>query len=126
MLPQFGFSEFLLIAIVALVVVGPKDLPMMMRRLGQFVGKAKSMARDFQSAFEDIAKQTELDELRKEIEQLKKDNAVTDAQKALQDVEDDINAAIMRDTRDMSFDDEAPPKAPKPTSNKADAEPDAA
>ena len=126
MLPQFGFSEFLLIAIVALVVVGPKDLPMMMRRLGQFVGKAKSMARDFQSAFEDIAKQTELDELRREIEQLKKDNAVTDAQKALQDVEDDINAAIMRDTRDMSFDDETPPNAPKPSANKPDAEPDPA
>ena len=37
MLPQFGLTEFLVIAIVALIVVGPKDLPTMMRRIGQFV-----------------------------------------------------------------------------------------
>ena len=69
MLPQFGFQEFLLLAIVALIVVGPEDLPLMMRKLGQWVGKMRAMAREFQSAFDDIAKQAELDELRKDIDE---------------------------------------------------------
>ncbi|MCI4643886.1 MAG: Sec-independent protein translocase protein TatB [Hyphomonadaceae bacterium] len=96
MLPQFGFAEFLLLAAAALIVVGPKDLPMMMRRLGQFVAKGRAMAREFQSAFDDIAKQAELDELRQEIAELKRNNALTDAQDSLKAVEADINAAVMR------------------------------
>ncbi len=97
MLPQFGFSEFLMIAIVALIVVGPKDLPLMMRRLGQFVARGRAMANEFRSAFDDIAKQAELDELRKEIEDLKRDNAVTAAVDDLRSVEKEINDEVMRD-----------------------------
>ena len=96
MLPQFGFQEFLLLAIVALIVVGPEDLPLMMRKLGQWVGKMRAMAREFQNAFDDIAKQAELDELRKEIEDLKRDNVLKQASDELKDVEDSINAEVMR------------------------------
>ncbi len=97
MLPQFGFTELLLIAIVALVVVGPKDLPMMMRKLGQFLAKGRSMASEFRAAFDDIAKQTELDDLRQEIEDLKRDNQMTAAVDDLRSVEKDINEAVMRE-----------------------------
>ncbi|HBH45059.1 MAG TPA: twin-arginine translocase subunit TatB, partial [Hyphomonas atlantica] len=41
MLPGIGFSELLLLGLAALIIVGPKDLPMMMRRIGQFVGKGR-------------------------------------------------------------------------------------
>lgn len=95
MLPQFGFTEFLFVAIIALIVVGPKDLPMMMRKLGRFVAKGKSMAREFQSAFDDIARQAELDELRKEIEDLRRDNALTEAVDDLKKTEADINRKVM-------------------------------
>nr|WP_300392213.1 Sec-independent protein translocase protein TatB [Henriciella sp.] len=95
MLPQFGFTEFLLVAIIALIVVGPKDLPMMMRKLGQFVAKGRSMAREFQSAFDDIARQAELDELRKEIEDLRRDNELTQAVDDLKRTEADINRKVM-------------------------------
>ncbi len=98
MLPQFGFSEFLLLAAVALIVVGPKDLPLMMRKLGQFIAKGKAMAAEFQSAFDDIARQAELDELRQEIEDLKSNNAVQAAVDDLREVEQDINEAVMRKT----------------------------
>ena len=95
MLPQFGLSEFLLIGIIALIVVGPKDLPLMMRRIGQWVGQAKRMANEFRGAFEDIARQAELDELRQEIEALKKNNQLEQAVTDLQDAERDINSSVM-------------------------------
>ncbi len=55
---DIGWTELLLIGIVALIVVGPKDLPVMFRTLGQFTGKARRMAREFQKAMEDAADET--------------------------------------------------------------------
>ncbi len=72
MLPDFGFGEFLILAIVALVVVGPRDLPKLMRAIGEFFGKMKGMARDFQRSFDEMGREAELDELRREIEAIKK------------------------------------------------------
>lgn len=95
MLPQFGITEFMLVAVIALIVVGPKDLPVMMRKLGQFVAKGKAMAREFQSAFDDIARQAELDELRKEIQDLRRENALTEAVEDLKKAEADINRRVM-------------------------------
>lgn len=52
---DLGWTELLLIGIVALIVVGPKDLPMLFRNVGRFVGKARGMAREFSRAMEDAA-----------------------------------------------------------------------
>ena len=52
---DLGWTELLLIGIVALIVVGPKDLPMLFRKVGQFVGKAKGMAREFSRAMDQAA-----------------------------------------------------------------------
>ncbi|WP_380058486.1 Sec-independent protein translocase protein TatB [Falsihalocynthiibacter sp. SS001] len=52
---DIGMTELLVVGIVALIVVGPKDLPGMFRTVGRFTGKAKSMARDFQRAMNDAA-----------------------------------------------------------------------
>lgn len=98
MLPQFGFSEFLLLAAAALIFVGPKDLPVMMRKLGQIVAKGRAAAREFQAAFDDIARQAELDELRKEIEDLKRANTLTDAKADLDTFEREVNSEIMRES----------------------------
>ncbi len=101
MLPQFGFSELLFLVIIALIILGPKDLSLTMRKIGQFVARGRSMANEFRAAFDDIARQAELDDLRKEIEDLKRDNAVTQAVDELKSVEKDINESVMREERAM-------------------------
>jgi len=52
---DLGLTELLLIGIVALIIVGPKDLPVLFRRVGEFVGRMKGMAREFTSAMNDAA-----------------------------------------------------------------------
>ena len=71
MLPEVGATELLVIAAIALIVVGPKDLPIMMRKLGQFLGRMRAMASDFRASFDDLARQAELDELRREVEAMR-------------------------------------------------------
>lgn len=83
MIPDIGWIELLVIASLAIIVVGPKDLPRLMRTLGQWLGKARAMAREFQKSFDDIAREAELDELRQQVDALRKTNPVTEAQKIL-------------------------------------------
>jgi sec-independent protein translocase protein TatB len=67
---DISWSELLVIVVVAVVVVGPKDLPRLMRTVGQWAGKARAMADQFRRSFDDMARQTELDELRREVQKL--------------------------------------------------------
>lgn len=64
---MFGIdgSEFLLFAVVALVVIGPKDLPKAMRVVGRFVGKARAMSRHFRSGLDAMIREAELEEMEK-------------------------------------------------------------
>ena len=62
---DLGWTELLLIGIVALIVVGPKDLPVLFRNVGRFVGKARGMAREFTSAMNEAADQAGVNEVAK-------------------------------------------------------------
>jgi sec-independent protein translocase protein TatB len=73
MFPENRLLEILIIGAVALIVVGPKDLPILMRRVGQWVGKMRSMAAEFRASFDELARQSELDALRKEVEAMRTD-----------------------------------------------------
>lgn len=96
LLPQFGFFELMVVAIVALVVVGPKDLPRLMRTAGRMAGKARRMAAEFVSAFEQMARETEIDEMRREIDALKKNNVFSETKRELDESVKPIDDA-MRD-----------------------------
>ena len=69
---DIGWSELLLIAVVAIVCIGPKDLPIVLRTLGKMARKARGLAREFQASVEEVIRETELSEARKEIDSAKK------------------------------------------------------
>lgn len=105
-----GGSELLLTAIVALIVVGPKDLPLLFRRVGEFTGKARAMAREFSRAMNDAADEA----------------GVRDAQKALKSATDPLGSAsdslkeaFAYDPKDFTpdpFEESDPPEAAPPPS----------
>jgi sec-independent protein translocase protein TatB len=83
MFDSIGFQELMLIGFIALIVVGPKDLPLLMRKAGQFMNKMRGMAADFRANFDELARQAELDELRKEVEALRNNQPLRDIQDEL-------------------------------------------
>lgn len=96
--PGVGGFEILVIGLVALLVVGPKDLPMLMRKVGQFVAKARGMANEFRASFDEMARQSELDDLRKEVEALRSGQGMhplgADAEAAFKDLRKDLEAPL--------------------------------
>jgi sec-independent protein translocase protein TatB len=74
MFDLFSSSHLLILLVVLLVVVGPKDLPRLMHMVGQWAGKARRMANEFKQSFDEMARQEELDKLRLELDELRKSN----------------------------------------------------
>jgi len=96
--PGIGGFEILVIGIVALLVVGPKDLPLLMRKIGRVMARARAMANEFRSSFDEMARQSELDELRKEVEALRTGQGMVplgaEADAAFRDIRDDLNRPL--------------------------------
>jgi sec-independent protein translocase protein TatB len=65
---DISWAHMAVVAVVALIAIGPKDLPVALRTIGKFVSKAKSMAREFQTNVDDMIRESELDEIKKQIE----------------------------------------------------------
>jgi sec-independent protein translocase protein TatB len=100
MFPEGRIFDFLIVGIVALIVVGPKDLPLLMRKVGQFVARMRAMAAEFRASFDEMARQSELEELRREVDAMRaahtgdlaKATALADPE--VQQVFDDIHAGL--------------------------------
>ncbi len=67
-MPDIGWTELLVIAVLAIVFVGPKDLPRVLREFGKWTSAARRAAREFHSSLEEMAREAELDELTKAVE----------------------------------------------------------
>lgn len=65
---DIGWSELLIIVVVTILVVGPKDLPKVLRQLSRLVRKAREMAREFQAGMDELAREADLDDLRKDLD----------------------------------------------------------
>ena len=86
---DISWSEFLLIGVVALIVIGPKELPAVMRTLGQWTRKVRSMAADFQNQFQEALREAEMADLKKQVDDVAQDVRNYDP---LKDVRDDFHA----------------------------------
>ena len=80
---DLSWSHIVLVLIVALVVIGPKDLPRFMRMAGRWMGKARSMADQFRRSFDEMSRQAELDELRAELSALRQDRPLASTLQAV-------------------------------------------
>jgi sec-independent protein translocase protein TatB len=98
---EVGWTEMLVIAIVMIVVVGPKDLPNMLRTFGRTTAKLRAMAADFQKQFNEALKEAELDDVKKSVDQLRGLNPAAEIRKQLNpfeqaaaDVRSGVDAAM--------------------------------
>lgn len=107
---DIGWSELVVIAVVALIAIGPKELPGVLRMVGQWMGKARKMAGEFQGQFQEAMREAELVELKKQAEDLKSSVSDLGNLEPLADTQKQIESA---------FDDAAKPELPKPDSSGA-------
>lgn len=84
---DLSWTELLIVAAVAIIVVGPKDLPRALRAVGRWSGKAKRMARDFRRQFDEALREAELDTIKKEVESVGKIDPVGDMRKEAREIE---------------------------------------
>ncbi|MEL7468452.1 MAG: Sec-independent protein translocase protein TatB [Pseudomonadota bacterium] len=89
---DIGWQELLVIGALALIVVGPKDLPSLLRSVGQWVGKVRGMARDFQRAMTDAARDTEMSAF-KDLQDIRKINPLDDFKKQAQNAQSFLNGS---------------------------------
>ncbi len=116
-----GWSELLILGVLALIVVGPKELPRLMRTVGQWVNRARKMARDFQRGMEDVAREADLEELadaRKMLDDVR--SIKTEAQKSITSP-----GSWAKDTVKQAVESEVAPTAPAAQSEPAPAVADA-
>lgn len=111
---EIGWTEMLVIAIVMIVVVGPKDLPKMLRTFGKTTARMRAMAGDFRKQFDEALKEAELDDLKTLADDARKLNPASEIRKALSPMEkaaQDVRAGL----------DAAMKPTPKPTPSSPDA-----
>jgi sec-independent protein translocase protein TatB len=95
---DIGWSELLVVAVIALIVVGPRELPGLLRTVGRFVNTIRRQANDFRAQFDEAIKDSEFEEVRKEFQELRSDAEAT-VRNAGREIEDE-----MRDLDDVSRD----------------------
>jgi sec-independent protein translocase protein TatB len=93
---EIGWSEILVIAVVAIVVIGPKDLPRAMRVVGQWAGKAKRMGREFQNQFNEALAEAELDGMRKDIEEIAKSDPLAGVRNEMTKLDTNLKSDIAK------------------------------
>lgn len=100
-----GWTEILVIAIVLIIVVGPKDLPQMLRTFGRMVTKMRGMASDFRQQFDEALREADLDDVKKtigEAQKLNPLNSIRDAVNPLRQMGDEIKSDLQKATSAVS------------------------
>ena len=80
---DIGWPEMAVVAVIAVIIIGPKDLPRIMRWVGGWVGKARTMTRQFQRSMDDMAREADVADLKKDIDSVSKINPTQELDKAI-------------------------------------------
>ncbi len=96
---DIGWSELLIVAVVAVIVIGPKDLPRALRALGHWTGKARRMAGDFQRQFNEAIREAELDDVKKQVTDLGRIDPIGDVRKEMTKAGADIRTDLENATK---------------------------
>jgi sec-independent protein translocase protein TatB len=91
---DIGWSEFLVIAIVALIAIGPKELPGVLRMVGQWMGKARKMAAEFQGQFQEAMREAEMADLKKSFDEVKEAATGFTSGNLMTSLERDVSKAL--------------------------------
>lgn len=129
---DIAWSELLLVAVVAILVVGPKELPGMLRSLGRMLGNLRRTADEFRKHFDEAVREAGGEELQREVKSLKQNNPLNQIRSSIEDATKDVSAtskpkaasapAVPPDHEE--YDDLGPPPPPLPPKN-APAAPEA-
>ena len=90
---DIGWTEITVILVIAIIVIGPKDLPKVLRTVGQWVARAKAMTRDFRGHVDEMIRETEIDEVKKQIDSIDKFDANSALENTI-DADGDIREAF--------------------------------
>jgi sec-independent protein translocase protein TatB len=94
---DIGWSEFVLIAVVALIAIGPKELPGVLRMVGQWMGKARKMAADFQGQFQEAMREAEMADLKKSFDEVREAASGFSKSNILTSLTSDVTNALSTD-----------------------------
>jgi len=97
---DIGWSELVLIGVVALVAIGPKELPGVLRMVGQWMGKARKMAAEFQGQFQEAMREAEMADLKKSFDEVKEAASGFTSGGLMTSLQKDVSDALRVDALD--------------------------
>jgi sec-independent protein translocase protein TatB len=97
---DIGWSELVLIAVVALIAIGPKELPGVLRMVGQWMGKARKMAAEFQGQFQEAMREAEMADLKKSFDEVKEAATGFAGNNVMTSLQKDVSSALRIDDID--------------------------
>src|ERR1700757_3238053 len=111
---DIGWSEFVLIAVVALIAIGPKELPGVLRTVGQWMGKARKMAAGFRSQFQEAMREAEMADLKKSFDEVREAASGFGSGNIMTSLQKDVTDALRIDDIDKPAAAIEPPAAAAP------------
>ena len=110
---DIGWSEIVVIAVVALIAIGPKELPGVLRMVGQWMGKARKMAAEFQSQFQEAMREAEMADLKKSFDEVREAASGFTGNNLMTSLQKDVSTALNIEDIDKPAEPPAAPTTPE-------------